>query len=473
MRALLCGKADHQQGFIEATLRQRDYDVRVVADEAAALALVQEAKPYLVVLTEVNEVWLAMTAQLRKWDGEEIVVLALAPVDDAAYLEKAMASGVDDCVPKTAPEVYLETCLELIERRVLRRTRHYQTAGELREHEARISAILDTTVDGIITIDEQGHIESFNKAAESIFGYRAEEVIGENVNILMPSPYQDEHDSYIRNYLETGHRKIIGIGREVVGQNKDGSTFPLDLAVSEVDFGHRRIFTGLVRDITERRRLEQEALRISDQERRRIGQDLHDNLGQMLTGIGLIAQNLTRAMEAKGQAEAEELAEITDLIKEADQYARTLARGLIPVDLEGRGLVDALERLALNAERLFGIRCSFEQIGSVLIHDNSVATHLYRIAQEAVSNAVKHGKAPHVRMLLASGWGRVRLRIVDDGIGFPEDLDEDRPGMGVRIMQYRARVIGATLEIARGVEKGTIITCTLRRTDEPLHRAAG
>ena len=106
-----------------------------------------------------------------------------------------------------------------------------------------------------------------------------------------------------------------------------------------------------------------------------------------------------------------------------------------------------------------------------MIHDNSVATHLYRIAQEAVSNAVKHGKAPHVRMVLASGWGRVRLRIVDDGIGFPEDLDEDRPGMGVRIMQYRARVIGATLEITRGMDKGTIITCTLRRTDEPLHQA--
>lgn len=472
MRALLCGKANQQQSFIEAILRQRGYDVRVVADDATALALVQEAKPYLVVLTEVDVTWLDMTQQLRRVNGEETVVLAVVPPDDVAYFEKTIAAGVDDCVPKTASEDYLEACLALIERRVLRRTHHYQTADELREHEARISAILDTTVDGIITIDEQGRIESFNKAAESIFGYQAEEVLGENVKLLMPPPYQDEHDSYIRNYLDTGHRKIIGIGREVLGQRKDGSTFPIDLAVSEVDFGHRRIFTGLVRDITERRRLEQEALRISDQERRRIGQDLHDNLGQMLTGIGLIAQNLTRAMESRGQEEAKDLAEITDLIKEADQYARTLARGLIPVDLAVTGLVAALERLALNAERLFGIRCSFEQIGSVLIHDNSVATHLYRIAQEAVSNAVKHGKAPHVRMMLASGQGRVRLRIVDDGIGFPEDLDENRPGMGVRIMQYRARMIGATLEFARGVEKGTIITCTLRRTDAPLQRAS-
>ena len=471
MRALICGKADHQQDFVEAILRQRGYEVHTVANDAAALAHAQGTKPHLVVLTEVKTPWLDMIQQLRK-QGEETVVLAVVPPDDAPYLEKVIAAGVDDCVPATASETYREAFLALVERRVMRRTHHYETAGELREHEARISAILDTTVDGIITIDEHGSVESFNKAAESIFGYRADEVIGRNVDMLMPPPYHDEHDSYIRNYLETGHRKIIGIGREVMGQRKDGSTFPLDLAVSEVDFGHRRIFTGVVRDITERRRLEQEALRISDQERRRIGQDLHDNLGQMLTGIGLIAQNLARTMESRGQEEAKDLAEITDLIKEADQYARTLARGLIPVDLAVTGLVAALERLALNAERLFGIRCSFEQLGSVLIHDNIVATHLYRIAQEAVSNAVKHGKAKHVRMMLASGQGRLRLRVVDDGIGFPEDLDEHRPGMGVRIMQYRARVIGATLEIARGVEKGTIITCTLRRTDEPLHRAS-
>jgi PAS domain S-box-containing protein len=125
----------------------------------------------------------------------------------------------------------------------------------LREREARLRAILDTTVDGIITIDAQGIIESFNLVAERIFGYAAAEVLGQEVSLLMPSPYREEHDGYLARYLRTGEKRIIGIGREVVGRRKDGATFPMDLAVSEVRLGNRRLFTGIVRDITERKRL--------------------------------------------------------------------------------------------------------------------------------------------------------------------------------------------------------------------------
>lgn len=340
----------------------------------------------------------------------------------------------------------------------------------LRESEARAHAVLDTTVDGIVTIDERGLIESFNAAAERIFGYEAEEVIGRNVHVLMPPPYKEEHDEYIQNYIDTGRRKIIGIGREVVGRRKDGSTFPLDLAVSEVYLDDRRIFTGVVRDITDRRRLEHEILRISEQERRRIGQDLHDGLGQMLTGIGLITRNLARRLDAENEDHAADVAEIAGLLKEADEFARALARGLVPVDLEKSGLRYALQRLASGAEKLFGVRCTFEETGSVTIEDNSVATHLYRIAQEAVSNAVKHGKAQHVRMSIAGGDRLIRLRIHDDGVGFPDDFDADSDdsGMGVRIMRHRARIIGANLEIMAGLDDGTMITCSLRNHGSTL-----
>lgn len=340
----------------------------------------------------------------------------------------------------------------------------------LRESEARARAVLDTTVDGIITIDERGTIESFNKAAERIFGYGAEEVVGKNVHVLMPQPYKDEHDEYLRSYRESGRRKIIGIGREVVGRRKDGSTFPLDLAVSEVFLSDRRIFTGVVRDITDRRQLEHEILRISDQERRRIGQDLHDGLGQMLTGIGLISRNLARKLSAEEEPHAPEMAEIAELIKEADEFARALARGLVPVDLEKSGLRFALQRLASGAEKLFGIRCAFEESGKVLVDDNSVATHLYRIAQEAVSNAVKHGKAEHVRISLAGGDDLIRLRVQDDGVGFPDEFDVETngSGMGVRIMKHRARIIAAHIDIGSGHEGGTTITCTVRDHGAPI-----
>jgi signal transduction histidine kinase len=139
--------------------------------------------------------------------------------------------------------------------------------------------------------------------------------------------------------------------------------------------------------------------------------------------------------------------------------------------LSAGGLVAALKRLAHNAETLFGIRCTFEHLGSVRIDDNVVATHLFRIAQEAVSNAVKHGRAQHVRISLATGRRLVRLRVHDDGIGFPETLDEERRGMGVRIMHHRARVIGASLDIADGIEGGAVLTCTLRLVTQPLPMA--
>jgi PAS domain S-box-containing protein len=128
----------------------------------------------------------------------------------------------------------------------------------LRQAEERMRSVVDNVIDGIITIDESGRIASFNPAAQKIFGYEQSEVMGRNVKMLMPEPYRREHDGYLSNYLSTGQRKIIGIGREVVGQRKDGTTFPMDLAVSEFRLGARRFFTGIVRDITERKRLEQE-----------------------------------------------------------------------------------------------------------------------------------------------------------------------------------------------------------------------
>ncbi len=135
----------------------------------------------------------------------------------------------------------------------------------LRDSEARHRAILQTTVDGILTIDDHGIIESVNPATERLFGYAAAEMIGSNVKMLMPSPNHERHDSYLANYLRTGERKIMGIGREVVGRRKDGTTFPMDLSVSEVAVGGRRMFTGLVHDVTERKRAE-EALRKSQEE---------------------------------------------------------------------------------------------------------------------------------------------------------------------------------------------------------------
>src|SRR5262249_54291891 len=151
-------------------------------------------------------------------------------------------------------------------------------------------AILDTAMDAIITIDHRGVIHSVNAAAERMFGYTAAEMLGQSVNLLMPSPYREVHDDYLAKYLQTGERHIIGTSREVAARRKDGSVFPADLAVSEIP--HLKLFTGLHRDLTERKRLEREVVEVASLEQRRIGQDLHDSVAQELTALTLLANEL-------------------------------------------------------------------------------------------------------------------------------------------------------------------------------------
>lgn len=332
-------------------------------------------------------------------------------------------------------------------------------AAALRDTAERLRAILQTAVEGIITIDERGRIESFNPAAEKVFGYSAAEVIGRNVSILMPQPYREEHDGYLVNYLRTGQARIIGIGREVQGQRKDGSVFPLELAVSEVRLADRRIFTGFVRDISERRRLEKEILEISEVEQRRIGQDLHDGLCQHLAGIELLSQALEQRIAARSKRDAARVGEISRYVRDAIVQTRQLARGLSPVNLESEGLMSALQELVANTEKLFRVRCEFECDPPVLVHDHTAATNLYRIAQEAVSNAIRHGRARHVRIRLAQSGDRHVLSIKDDGVGLPRDLSAQR-GMGLHIMKYRASLIGGAVMFERDLEGGTTVICS-------------
>lgn len=333
---------------------------------------------------------------------------------------------------------------------------------ELEESKAQAQAILETTVDGIITIDEEGKILSFNQAASRIFDYQEDEVLGKKVKILMPEPYRTEHDEYMQQYRDTGIPRIIGSRRELTGKRKDGSVFPMELSVSEVKWDGNRIFTGVVNDISERRRLEKEILRISEEERRSLGQDLHDGLGQMLTGIGLISQNLARKLKSNGIPGADEVQEISDLIKEADEYAKSLAHGLVHVNIEEDGLQRALSQLSNQAEKFLKVNCSFHADPEVNINSSMKALNLYRIAQEAISNAVKHGKADNIKISLKVDNGSVQLIILDDGIGFNKsNLKKKKKGMGINIMSYRTNIMSGHLEIKETEENQTEVICSI------------
>ncbi|MEX0662065.1 MAG: PAS domain S-box protein [Balneolaceae bacterium] len=461
-QTLLVGSESEARRILNRTLAKRKHSVTVfdVADDVKSL--ISEKNISLVILSEVNEETISLCRTIRNQpDGNGVVIIAVLDTDKLELIDEIMDAGIDQCIIESIyDEKRLHLRLSFAEKMAREKVHQHITEQQLRESEAKARSILETTVDAIITIDPRGIVQSFNKTAETLFQYPATEVIGKNVKMLMPEPYKQEHDDYIDRYVHTGERKIIGKGREVSGRRKDGSTFPMYLAVSEVKLPGHHIFTGIVRDITEQRRLEQEVLRISEHERRRIGQDLHDGLGQMLTGIGLISKNHARQLQEEDHPSAKDAEEITDLIKEADEHARTLARGLVPVEFDEKGLEAALERLRANAEKLFGISCSLEIIGSLHFEDATQAIHLYRIAQEAVSNAVKHGKATNVSIHLAATEQHIRLRVSDNGNGFEEDWDNDG-GLGVRIMQFRARLIGGNLEISDTPDKGAVITCTM------------
>lgn len=329
-------------------------------------------------------------------------------------------------------------------------------------NERRLESILETAVEGIVTIDREGVIQSFNSAAEEIFGYEDEEVIGENVSILMPKPYRDEHDEYIHDYLRTGERKIIGIGREVRGRKKDGTVFPMDLSVSEVKLEDKIIFTGFIRDISERRRLENRLLRISEEERRKIGRDLHDGLGQMLTGIGLISQNLARKLKVNGLPGADEVAEIYKMIREADEQAKALAHGLVNIELESEGFSEAVRHLCDRAKKMFKIDCRCDFDDKIEIENDMTKLHLYRIIQEAVSNAVKHGEATKVEVGIHREKNYVRITVTDNGVGFKGSKKRDKiKGIGMNTMNYRAHILGGNLNVEESEEGNTMIVCTI------------
>jgi len=462
MNTLVVGFDEAPQKILEEELRRRNHFFIISEPNEDALKALDEKNISLIILSDYSEEVIRFCRQVRaKEDGRRFTIYSVIGQDEIDQLYRLLDADIDQyMIESLFDEQRLDVRMSFAEKLARNKQGQYLIEQKLRESDARARSILRTTVDAIITIDDKGSIRTFNRAAEELFQFSASEVIGKNVNVLMPQPYRREHDDYMENYHQTGKRKIIGIGREVTGKRKDGSTFPMYLAVSEVNVNGQRLYTGIIRDITEQRRLEQEVLRISEHERHRIGQDLHDGLGQMLTGITLINKNIATTLEEEDHPLADEVHETTKLLREADEYARGLSRNLIPVELDSSGLTAALRRLTTNVEKLFNIQCTLNNILNIHFDDPTSLTHLYRIVQEATSNAVKHGSATKVEISMHHNESKLILKIEDNGTGFSSDWDQQK-GLGVRIMQFRARLIGANLEIGESSMDGASIEVTL------------
>ena len=216
---------------------------------------------------------------------------------------------------------------------------------------------------------------------------------------------------------------------------------------------------GIAEDTTDRHRLEREILEISDREQARIGQDLHDGLCQQLVSLGFDNNSLEQQLAAQARPEVTAVQKMGKVVDDAIAEARALSRGLFPVQLEADGLSLALRQLAAGVCARARVHCRVDCPEPVLVRDNTVATHLYRIAQEAVNNAVKHSRAGSIVIELKTNHNRIELKVSDNGIGIPVSR-HPTGGMGLHIMNYRAQAIGGTLNLERAARHGTVVSCS-------------
>ena len=323
----------------------------------------------------------------------------------------------------------------------------------LRRSEELLRATTANTADTLVLVDTSLRVRFINK---SIGGMRIEEIIGCGIEVLLPDEARESVVGKLRHILETGATATYEFESSSGGQVR----YFENRAVLVRDDGVKTGISISTRDITERKRLEQEILDISGRERQSIGRDLHDGLGQELTGVALMLRGLSGRLQQSCPEAMDSVDEIVGLVNQSIENARSLAHGLLPVRTETGGLVFALRELASRSRDLYGMDVSFRaEVWPELTLDETDASHLYRIAQEALTNSARHGHATRVDIFLLVTRSTFLLCISDNGEGFRPPTSP-YSGMGLKIMQYRAGIIGASFEIAPNEPRGTVVRVT-------------
>jgi two-component system sensor kinase FixL len=332
----------------------------------------------------------------------------------------------------------------------LENTERKLTQEALGRTEAQNRALLYAIPDLIFRINKDGYFLDYHIGKGFKLWIPPEEVIHKKIDDVFPEDVNHLFMNAIRTVLQTNEMII----------------FEFHFKSSQFDyiFETRMVLSGtdeiiaIVRDVSEQKRLEEEILEVSNREQIRIGQDLHDGLGQLLTGISFLSRGLSQKLEVlQLQEETQNAEEINNLVKQAISQTRALARGLLPV-FEADSLDSALNEMAINTENLFGIECKFHSKDTFIVHDNEIAMHLYRITQEAVNNALKHANPTKIQIVFYQEDDTITLKIKDNGKGFPVKIDENK-GMGLKIMRIRASMIGASIYFERDDNGWTNVHC--------------
>jgi PAS domain S-box-containing protein len=334
--------------------------------------------------------------------------------------------------------------------------------AEARSMSERLRAVIDTAVDGVMLLDAKGKVLLFNPACQRLFGYAAHEVMGRSVEALLPSPLTDDYGRPLHSDRPEGPPVFI-VGRATQGRRKDSAVFPAEVSVGEASRAAESRYVIVVHDVSERKQLEAALLDAIGHEQRRLGRELHDGLGQELTGLMLLISSLARAARHEQRSDASDLERTAVIARHAIQTCGSIARGLSPVDQAHGGLIAGLRDLVERLQDLGDPHVEFSATDVAQLGLSAATTdHLYRIAQEAISNALKHAHAHSINVTLDVVPKAVRLEICDDGEGghFPE---ANEWGLGLRTMKYRAAMIGARFMISPKNGAGTCVVCECPR----------
>ena len=378
----------------------------------------------------------------------------------------------------------------------LQRTRLRAAAStqDLLAREAHVKSILDTVPDAMIVIDERGIMQSFSSAAERLFGYRSQEVVGKNVKMLMPSTYRDNHDGFLARYLATGERRIIGIGRVVVGERCGGSTFPMELSVGEMRSSNRRFFTGFIRDLTERQQTEARLQELQSElvhmsrltAMGEMATTLAHELNQPLSAIANYMKGLRRLLETSADERSGQMQEVLD--KAAEQALRAgeiirrlrdfVARGESDRRVESLSkLIEEASALALVGAKEQGVRVRFDLDSGadrVLADKVQIQQVLLNLMRNAMEAMMEGDRREMVLATASAGDDLVMVKVSDSGPGIPEEIARQlfqpffttkRHGMGVGLSISKTIIEGHGGQI--GFEAtpggGTTFRFTLRR----------